>query len=73
MTTKALQSLIDKATALPAEFQEQFARQWLAELEDEQLWDEKFSRSQDALETMARKALDNYHNGKTTPKGWDEI
>ncbi len=73
MTTKTLQSLIDKATALPADLQERFAGQWLAELEDEQLWDEKFARSQDQLEAMARKARENYRAGKTIAKGWDEI
>lgn len=73
MTTKTLQSLIDKATALPPDLQERFAQQWLEELEDEQLWDEKFSRSQNQLETMAKKALDNYRSGKTVKKGWDEI
>ena len=73
MTTKVLQSLIDKATALPTDLQERLARQWLEELDDEQLWDEKFARSQDQLEAMARKALDNYRTGKTIAKGWDEI
>lgn len=73
MTTKTLQSLIDKATALPADLQERFAQQWLEELEDEQLWDAKFARSQDQLEAMAKKALDNFHAGKTVAKGWDEI
>jgi hypothetical protein len=67
MTTKTLQSLIDKASALPADLQERFAQQWLDELEDEQLWDEKFSRSQIQLETMAQKALDNYRSGKNLP------
>jgi hypothetical protein len=65
MTTKALQSLIDKATALSPDLQEQFAQQWLAELEDEQLWDEKFAGSQDLLEKMAKDALENFRNGKT--------
>lgn len=73
MTTKTLQSLIDKATALPADLQEQFAKEWLAELEDDQLWDETFARSQDLLDSMARKALKNRRAGKTVAKGWDEI
>ena len=72
MTTK-LEAAFKKAAALPPELQDLLAEQWLAELEDEQLWDEKFSRSQDMLESMARKALDNYRNGKTVAKGWDEI
>ncbi|HUO09608.1 MAG TPA: hypothetical protein VM008_14960 [Phycisphaerae bacterium] len=73
MTTKALQSLIDKATALSPDLQERFAQQWLAELEDEQLWDEKFAGSQDLLEKMAKDALENFRAGKTLEKGWDEI
>ncbi|HVX86360.1 MAG TPA: hypothetical protein VH253_16370 [Phycisphaerae bacterium] len=73
MTTKSLQSLIDKASALPAELQEQFARQWLAELENEALWDEQFAGSQSVLEEMAKKALEKFREGKTIAKGWDEI
>ena len=72
MTTK-LEAAFKKAAALSPELQDQLAEQWLAELEDEQLWDEKFSRSQDMLESMAREALDNYRNGKTVAKGWDEL
>jgi hypothetical protein len=73
MTTELLRSLIDKASALPEEVQERFARQWLTELEDEQLWDEQFGKSQGALEEMARKALEEHHAGKTVAKGWDEV
>lgn len=73
MTTKSLQSLIEKANALPADLQERLAKQWLAELEDEQVWDDEFARSQDILDAMAERALKNHRDGKTIAKGWDEI
>jgi hypothetical protein len=73
MTTRTLQSLIDKASTLPPDLQEQFAKQWLAELDDEELWDRQFADSQGALESMANKALENFRNGKTLPKGWDDL
>jgi hypothetical protein len=53
MTTKALQSLIDKATALSPDLQERFAQQWLAELEDEQPWEEALARPQGGNGTFA--------------------
>ena len=73
MTTKTLQSLIDKATALPAELQDQFAKEWLAELEDDQLWDEKFARSAHVIDSLAEKALEARKQGKTIKKGIDEL
>ncbi len=72
MTAK-LEAAFKKVSALLPEQQDQIADQLLADLEDEQLWDEKFARSQAMLEAMAAKALDNYRNGKTVSKGWDEI
>jgi len=73
MTTKLLESLFEKASALPAEVQDMLAGQWMAELEDERQWDEKFAASQDAVDTLAERALRRHQQGKTVAKGWDEL
>lgn len=37
----------------------------LAEIEDEQRWDEAFSRSSDTLAKLTASAMAEYHSGKT--------
>ena len=73
MTTKLLDSLIQKAAVLPPDVQDQLARQWLAELEDDQRWDEAFAKSADAIDTLAERALLEDQQGKTIAKGIDEL
>lgn|GEM_PF-898475 len=41
--------------------------EYLSDDEDERRWDELFSRSQDLLAQMAKKALQDYHSRRTTP------
>jgi hypothetical protein len=52
-----LTKFVDEATYL----------EYLSDDEDERRWDELFSRSQDLLAQMAKKALQDYHSGRTTP------
>jgi len=73
MTTKLLDSLFQRAAALPPEMQDTLARQWLDELEDERRWDETFANSQDELELLAERARREHQEGRTIPKGWDEL
>ena len=73
MTTKLLESVFEKAASLPPATQDSLARQWLAELEDDQKWDESFARSADAIDTLAERALREHQQGKTIAKGMDEI
>jgi hypothetical protein len=72
MTTK-LEAVFKKAATLPVALQDSLAEGWLAELQDEELWNEKFAKSQHALEQMAKQAVDNYRAGKSVAKGWDKI
>jgi hypothetical protein len=51
-----LTKFVDEATYL----------EYLSDDEDERRWDELFSRSQDLLAQMAKKALQDYHSGTTT-------
>jgi hypothetical protein len=73
MTTKLLESLFEKVAALPPALQDDLARQWLDELEDERRWDNSFANSQEALDTLAQRALRRHREGKTIPKGIDEL
>jgi len=73
MTTKLLDSLFQKASALPPALQDDLARQWLAELDDEGLWDEKFAGTPDVIDNLAEQALREHAAGKSVNKGMDEI
>ena len=57
--TTLLQQAFERASQLPREEQDRFARFLLAELESERRWAELFSRpeSEDLLERMADEAL----------------
>jgi hypothetical protein len=54
-----LTRFVDEATYL----------EYLPDDESERRWDELFSGSQDLLAQMAEKALQQYHAGRTTPRG----
>ncbi len=71
--TQLLNDVFKKVSALPPEEQDRFAADWLAQLEDEKAWDEKFAETQDVLTAMAEQARKNFREGKTINKGWDEI
>lgn len=63
--TGLLKEAFDKASELPPEEQDTFARFLLAELESEARWAEAFAQSQDALAKLADKALEEFKAGKT--------
>lgn len=63
--TELLEQAIIKLKSLPASQQDAMAKIILEELEDEQLWDEAFKRSPDALAFLAAQAMAEYRAGKT--------
>ena len=63
--TVLLKEAFDKASELPPEEQDTFARFLLAELESEAQWSDAFARSQDALAKLADEALEEFRAGKT--------
>ena len=67
--TQLLEKAFDRASQLPDEEQDEFARLLLAELDSEQRWSELFARpeSEDLLERLAVEALAAHRAGKTTP------
>ena len=73
--TRLLQQAFDKASELPQEEQDKFARFLLAELESERQWAELFSRpdSEDLLEQLADDALAAHRAGLTRPLDPEEL
>lgn len=63
--TELLEQAIALMQALPEEEQDAIASVILAEIEDEQHWDESFSRSPDTLAKLAASAMTEYHAGQT--------
>ena len=66
--TKLLQQAFERASELPQEEQDKFARFLLAELESERQWAELFARpeSEDLLERLADEALTERIDGVDT-------
>ena len=64
-----LKEAFEKASLLPEDEQDKFARFLLAELESERQWSELFDRpeSDDLLSQMADAALADHNAGKTAP------
>jgi DNA-binding protein H-NS len=73
MVTKRFEKVIDKVGKLPAEEQDALAEWILEELADEQRWQESFAKSQNTLEKMADKALQEHERGNTSPLDLSEL
>ena len=58
---------------LPESQQDSMAQWILDELEDEARWDQAFVDSLPQLEQLAKKALEDYHAGKTQELDPDEL
>ncbi len=73
--TRLLQHAFERASQLPREEQDKFARFLLAELESERQWAELFSRpeSEDLLERLADNALSKHRAGRTQPLSLEEL
>ena len=73
--TKLLQQAFKRASELPQDEQDKFARFLLAELESERQWAELFSRpeSEGLLERLADGALVAHRQGLTRPLDLEEL
>ncbi|NET07317.1 MAG: hypothetical protein F6K16_21965 [Symploca sp. SIO2B6] len=71
--TDLLEQAITRLKSLPARQQDIMARMILEELEDEQRWDEAFSRSSDKLAKLAATAMAEYRAGKTQELDPDQL
>ena len=63
--TELLERAIARLKTLPETEQNAIASMILDEIEDEQHWDEAFSRSPDILAKLAASAMAEYHAGET--------
>lgn len=70
-----LQQAFERASALPADDQEKFARFMLDQLTSESRWEELFKRpeSQNLLDRLADEALGNHRAGQTQPMNPDDL
>ena len=71
--TGLLKEAFERASELPAEDQEAFARVVLAELASEAKWADLFARSQDVLAKLADDALKEFDAGETQPLDPDTL
>ncbi len=73
--TQLLQQAFEKASELPQEEQDKFARFILAELASEQQWTKLFSRpeSEDMLERLADEAVAVHKAGLTKPLDMEDL
>ncbi|MGA2797663.1 MAG: hypothetical protein ABSE63_08805 [Thermoguttaceae bacterium] len=71
--TNLLAQAFQKASQLPENLQDELASALLEEIEWESRWDKTLADSQDKLDQLAQKALDEYQSGKTKEMGFDEL
>ena len=73
--TRLLEQAFRKASSLPREGQDEFARLMLAELDAERRWTELFARpeSEDLLERLADDAVEAHRAGRTEPLDPDKL
>lgn len=71
--TKLLAQAFEKASELPEDLQDEFARELLDELAGEARWDQTLEQSAEALDRMAEQALQEYRAGQTKEMGFDEL
>ncbi|MEB3232972.1 MAG: hypothetical protein VKJ64_18350 [Leptolyngbyaceae bacterium] len=76
MTTATLATIIKMVESLPDNMQERLVehiREFIADLEDENQWDEAFERSQSSLVAAARKAKQEIAAGQAIPMNYDQL
>lgn len=71
--TQLLQRAIDAVQKLSPADQDSIASIILEEIQDEELWDGTFARSQDKLAHMAAKAREDIRAGKSRTRGIDKL
>lgn len=71
--TRSLEQAFEQAAALPPELQDEFGALFIAELKSERRWQELFSQSHDLLAKMGQEAIEDFHAGRTSEIGWDEL
>ncbi len=76
MVSPALITILKMIEDLPEEQQNQLAdhlREYLADLDDEQQWDDAFARTQDKLAHATREAERQIAEGKSEPMDFNRL
>jgi len=76
MVTPAVNTIIKMIEQLPEADQEKVAehlREYLADLEVEEKWDQAFAKSQDKLAQAAHEARKQIMEGKSEPMDFDKL
>ena len=68
-----LQKAFEMASKLPDEKQEELATLLIDETQEEMKWEKTFAESQDVLEALADKALEEIAQGKAEKIEWTEL
>lgn len=71
--TDLLKKAFEQASQLPDRLQDEVAQQLLEDIKGEIQWDETLARSQDQLEKMADRALEELGAGRARKAGFDEL
>ncbi len=71
--TQLMEIAIERLKRIPEAEQDEVASRIIDELEDDELWDEKFSRSQSVLDRLANKAKADIQAGRVRSIGIDEL
>ena len=76
MNSTAIATVVKMMERLPTRTQEQVVdhiREYLADLEDETLWDEQFAHSQPQLIAAAQKARQEVEAGEAEPMDFERL
>ena len=76
MSSPAVTTIVEMVESLPEELQEQVAehvRTYLAEIEEENRWDNSFKRTKDNVVTAARKAKTEIAAGMSIPMDYEQL
>ncbi|WP_299406899.1 hypothetical protein [Acaryochloris sp. IP29b_bin.148] len=76
MSAAAITTIVKMVESLPDQVQEkviEHIREFIAELEEEHLWDTSFQQTQDNLIAAAQKAKQEIAAGQSTPMDFEKL
>jgi DNA primase len=76
MSSAAIATIVKMVESLPDELQEKVVehiRDYIADLEDEKLWDTSFQQTQDKLVAAAQKAKQEIAAGQSVPMDYEQL
>jgi hypothetical protein len=71
--TYQVENLLKRINTLPEELQENLVFFWNEDIENELNFDNRISETSDKLIILAQKALNEFRQGRTYERGFDEL